>query len=109
LSLEVFRSVWLKKLTRFELARVIGARALQLALGAPPLVDVNEVPVKDPVAIAIVELLRGVLPMTIKRVTPDGKRILLPVNQLLSPDNKRYLESIIKSWTVSASTWSSER
>jgi len=107
--LDVVKSVWLKRLTRFEIARIVGARALQLALGAPPLVDVNEAPVKDPVAIAMLELLKGVLPITIKRVTPDGKHILLPVNQLLSPDNRRYLESTLKSWTISTSTWSSER
>jgi len=106
LSSDAIRNVWFKRLTRFELARIVGARALQLSLGAPPLVNIEEVPVKDPVAIATLELLKGVLPITIKRVTPDGKYELLPVNRLLSPDNKRYLETTLKSWTLSSSGWS---
>ena len=31
----------MEKLTRFERARIIGARALQLAMGAPPLIPTN--------------------------------------------------------------------
>jgi len=106
LTNELFTRVWSRKLTRFELARIVGARAKQLALGAPPLIDVNEAPVKDPVAIAILELIKGVLPISVKRVKADGSYELHPVNKLLSPDNRRYLESILKSWTLSSSGWS---
>ncbi|MEM2888715.1 MAG: DNA-directed RNA polymerase subunit K [Candidatus Jordarchaeaceae archaeon] len=59
------------KLTRFEKARIIGARALQIAMGAPILVQ----PTKEkssPIDIAIEELNRGVLPITIRRTLPDG-------------------------------------
>lgn len=93
-------NIWFKKLTRFEIARIVSARALQLALGAPPLIDPNEAPVKDPVAIAILELLRGLLPITIKRVKSSGEFELLPVNKLLSEDNKRYLRTILESWSL---------
>ncbi|MET1159974.1 MAG: DNA-directed RNA polymerase subunit K [Thermoprotei archaeon] len=106
MSTDYVRSVWYKKLTRFELARIVGARALQLALGAPPLVNPDEAPAKDPVAVAMLELLKGVLPITVKRVKPDGGYELLPVSKLLSPDNKRYLETTLKSWKLSTSGWS---
>lgn len=59
------------KLTRFERARIAGARALQVSLGAPILV---ELPAKmsDPIDIALVEIKSGILPMTIRRTLPDG-------------------------------------
>ncbi len=54
------------KYTRFERARIIGARALQISLGAPILVDVAE-EIIDPIEISIVEYNKGVIPMTVKR------------------------------------------
>jgi DNA-directed RNA polymerase subunit K len=54
------------KYTRFERARIIGARALQISLGAPVLVDVSEATF-DPIDIAILEYDKGVVPMTVKR------------------------------------------
>lgn len=92
---------WKNRLTRFEIARVVGARALQLSLGAPPLVNPDEAPVKDPIAIAVLELLKGLLPMTIRRMRPNGEYELIPVSRALSPDNRRYLETTLKSWTLS--------
>ena len=50
-----------KKLTRFEKARIIGARALQLSMGAKPMVKVS--PDLDPIDIAIMELEKNVLPL----------------------------------------------
>jgi DNA-directed RNA polymerase subunit K len=54
------------KYTRFERARIIGARALQISLGAPILVDVPEAMI-EPIEIAIMEYDKGVVPMTVKR------------------------------------------
>lgn len=54
-----------KKLTRFEKARIIGARALQLSTGAKPKIDVNE-PL-DPIDIATIELKKGVIPLDIRK------------------------------------------
>ncbi len=51
--------------TRFEKARIIGARALQIALGAPVLVDVPEG--STPLQAAIIEFERGVIPITVIR------------------------------------------
>lgn len=54
------------KYTRFEKARIIGARSLQVSLGAPVLIDLPEGMI-DPVAIAMLEFERDVLPITVKR------------------------------------------
>ena len=56
------------KYTRFERARIIGARALQISLGAPILVDVADETI-DPIEIAIIEYDKRVIPMTVKRET----------------------------------------
>jgi DNA-directed RNA polymerase subunit K len=97
----VYRGVIGSRLTRFELARIIGARALQLANGAPPLVDVSNLPIKDPVYIAIVELLNSQLPMTIQRSKEGGGYELIPVSKLITPEIRRYLTSILESWDIS--------
>lgn len=77
------------KLTRYEKARIVSARALQLSLGAPPLIDISKLP-KDSIAIAIEELRRGVLPITIIRVKPSGEKELLPVRKLLELEERFY-------------------
>lgn len=51
--------------TRFEKARIVGARALQISLGAPILVDNEDM--LDPVDIAIKEYDAGVIPITVTR------------------------------------------
>jgi len=53
-----------KKLTRFEKARILGARALQLSMGAKPLVKVSES--IDPIDIATLELEKKVLPLDVR-------------------------------------------
>lgn len=54
----------MEKYTKFEKARIIGARALQLAYGAPPLVKVPEGTI-NPIDLAEVEFTKGVIPITI--------------------------------------------
>ncbi len=53
------------KYTKYELARVLGARALQLAMGAPLLVK-RPKKLFDTIEIAQLELDKGVIPITIK-------------------------------------------
>jgi len=53
--------------TRFERARIIGARALQIAMGAPILLDAVE-GIVDPMEISMREFERGVIPITVKRL-----------------------------------------
>lgn len=71
------------KLTRFEKARIVGARAMQISMGAPVLLDVD---VKEisPISIALMELKEKVLPISIRRSLPDGTSQNIPLN-LLSP------------------------
>jgi DNA-directed RNA polymerase subunit K len=52
--------------TRFERARILGARALQVSLGAPILTDVPPDAI-DPVLIAELEFAVGVIPITVRR------------------------------------------
>jgi DNA-directed RNA polymerase subunit K len=52
------------KYTKYEKARIIGARALQIAMGAPVLLETDEI---DPINIAIEEFERDVVPITVKR------------------------------------------
>jgi DNA-directed RNA polymerase subunit K len=50
--------------TRYERARIIGARALQISMGAPLLVKTEQI---DPLEIAIEEFNQNVIPITVKR------------------------------------------
>ena len=63
----------MEKITRFERARIISARALQLALGAPPLVKAEAI--STPYTLAKEELSKGVLPLSIVRRFPSGKTV----------------------------------
>jgi DNA-directed RNA polymerase subunit K len=54
------------KYTRFEKARIIGARALQVSLGAPVLLEIPEGMI-DPITIAQLEYDKGIIPITVKR------------------------------------------
>lgn len=52
--------------TRFERARILGARALQVSLGAPILIDIPAGLI-DPVEIAEREFAANVIPITVRR------------------------------------------
>jgi DNA-directed RNA polymerase subunit K/omega len=75
------------RLTRFEKARVVGARALQISMGAPILVDVSE-SYSSPIDIALKELEAGILPITIRRTLPDGTYQDIPLKWLLEGEKK---------------------
>ncbi len=53
--------------TKFEKTRIIGARALQIAMGAPLLVK-REKEEYNPVKIAIKEFEKNTLPITVRRL-----------------------------------------
>jgi len=79
------------KLTRYELARIVGARALQIALGAPVLIEVPQNLRKDPIDIALYELKLGILPIVVRRRLPDGRYQDIPLRALLKRVNiKQY-------------------
>jgi len=57
----------LKKYTRFEKARIIGARALQISMGAPSLIKIPK-DIIFPIDIAMLEFQEDAIPITVKRV-----------------------------------------
>ena len=54
------------KYTRFEKARIIGARALQIDMGAPVVISLPKGEV-DPITIAELEFDKGVIPISVTR------------------------------------------
>ncbi len=57
--------------TRFERARILGARALQISLGAPGVLESPNADI-DPMLIAIREFQAGSIPLTVSRI-PHGR------------------------------------
>ncbi|MHA1269125.1 MAG: DNA-directed RNA polymerase subunit K [Candidatus Helarchaeota archaeon] len=70
-------------LTRFERSRIIGAIALQISMGAPILIELEDETDIDPIEVAILELKSGVLPLTIRRTKPSGEYQDIPLPVLL--------------------------
>ncbi len=54
------------EINKYEKARIIGARALQLALGAPPLIEVKDDAI-NPVKLAFSEFEKNVIPLEVLR------------------------------------------
>ena len=65
-------------LTRFERARITGARALQLSLGAPPLIRPEGA--NTSIALAMLEVEKKALPISIRRVLPNGRYQDIPID-----------------------------
>lgn len=57
-------------LTKYERARILGTRALQLSMNAPPMVELEGE--TDPLQIAMKELRERKIPLVIRRFLPDG-------------------------------------
>lgn len=66
--------------TRFEVARLLGARTLQIALGAPVLVKTE---LKEASDIAKQEFREGMMPITIKRKLPSGEERVIDVKEAI--------------------------
>ena len=60
--------------TKYETARIIGARALQISMGAPILIKLDEEDLEkikyNSIEISKMEFEQGLLPITIKRPLP---------------------------------------
>ena len=67
-------------LTRFEKARIMGARALQLSLGAPVFIEIPKNAATS-LEIAMEELKQKVIPIVIKRTLPNGDYQNLPLDK----------------------------
>ena len=64
------------KYTKYEKARMIGSRALQIAMGAPFLIKLSEEDVEElkynPISISKLEFEKGLIPLTITRPLPKA-------------------------------------
>ncbi|MFX0038639.1 MAG: DNA-directed RNA polymerase subunit K [Promethearchaeota archaeon] len=69
-------------LTRYEKARILGSRALQISFGAPILIEKPKNLI-DPIKIAMLELKAGILPLTIRRENPSSEWQDIPVHKLI--------------------------
>ncbi len=63
-----------EKYTKYERARIIGSRALQISMGAPTIVKITEQELEalkyNPLEIAKLEFEKSVIPITVKRPLP---------------------------------------
>ena len=66
-------------MTRFEKARIMGARALQLSLGAPPFITIPK-DARISLDISMEELEKKVIPITVRRVLPNGDYQNIPID-----------------------------
>lgn len=69
-------------LTSFEKARIVGARSLQLSLGAPPFIEIPKT-ARSSLDIAMVELESKVIPIIIRRVLPNGDFQNIPIDYFI--------------------------
>ncbi len=67
----------LEKFSKYEIARILGARALQIAMNAPLLIDIKQEDLErikfDSLKIAEIELNSDILPISIKKPLPPRK------------------------------------
>ena len=65
------------KFSKYEVARILGARALQIAMNAPLLIKLSKEDLEkvkyDALKIAEIEFESGVLPISVKRPFPQKK------------------------------------
>ena len=69
-------------LTRFELARILGSRALQISMGAPVLVD-TAMETTELQTLAELEVQAGILPVSVRRTLPNGMFQDIPLTWLI--------------------------
>jgi DNA-directed RNA polymerase I, II, and III subunit RPABC2 len=71
-------------MTKYERARLLGTRALQISMNAPVLVDLNGE--SDPLEIAGKELREKKLPLMVRRYLPDGSYEDWEASELILPE-----------------------
>jgi DNA-directed RNA polymerase subunit K len=85
--------IWPKEVfTRFEVARLIGARSLQIALGAPLLIekkgDISSI------NLAKMEFKERIVPITVKREMPDGSKVVVSAKTAIDNWLKKHGEEL---------------
>jgi DNA-directed RNA polymerase subunit K len=93
--------------TRYEVARILGARALQIAMDAPLLLKISEKELEEinynPIEIAKRELSAGVLPITVNRPLPKKKEAKIKkltqdeINEIQRREEEKKKEEALKS------------
>ncbi|XP_066393824.1 DNA-directed RNA polymerases II, IV and V subunit 6A-like [Miscanthus floridulus] len=74
-----------KYMTKYERARILGTRALQISMNAPVMVELEGE--TDPLEIAMKELRARKIPFTIRRYLPDGSYEDWSVDELIVEDS----------------------
>ncbi|KAL7000739.1 DNA-directed RNA polymerases II, IV and V subunit 6A [Sarracenia purpurea var. burkii] len=74
-----------KYMTKYERARILGTRALQISMNAPVMVELEGE--TDPLEIAMKELRQRKIPFTIRRYLPDGSFEDWGVDELIVEDS----------------------
>ncbi len=96
--------------TKYEIARILGARALQISMDAPLLLKIAKEELEqinyDPLKIAQKELESGVLPITINRPMPDRReedieKIKIEIEKVT--DEKKEIEEKVEEKEVEES------
>lgn len=68
-----------KRLSKYEYTRIIGTRAVQIAMNSPVFIDIGDE--TDPIKIAEREFKEKKLPFIIERRFPDGSISSIPVSE----------------------------
>ena len=76
-------------MTKYERARILGTRALQISMNAPVMVELEGE--TDPLQIALKELRARRIPITVRRFLPDGSYEDWNVDELIIPDEQNLL------------------
>lgn len=71
-------------MTKYEKARLLGTRALQISMNAPLMVELSGE--TDPLEIAMKELRERKLPLVVRRFLPDGAWEDWTVDELIPPE-----------------------
>ncbi|KAK4776747.1 hypothetical protein SAY86_005435 [Trapa natans] len=83
-----------KYMTKYERARILGTRALQISMNAPVMVELEGE--TDPLEIAMKELRERKIPFTIRRYLPDGSYEDWGVDELIVEDSwKRQIAGFV--------------
>ena len=77
----------IEEFSKYERARILGARALQISMDAPILLKIEDEILSglnfDPLRIAEMELASGVLPISVKKPMPQKKNVALKKLKIL--------------------------
>ncbi|MCK5602468.1 DNA-directed RNA polymerase subunit K [Candidatus Pacearchaeota archaeon] len=86
-----------KEFTRYETARILGARALQIAMNAPLLIKISKEDLEkinfDAIKIAEIELESGVLPISVNKPLPGKNEDKLKRVKEVKLSEKELIES----------------